>query len=300
MKIICLGCGYLGFNLSEELKKGFDTEVIGLPSPYTPLCPAFREINAFSAEDLDKVDFRDAIVIDTISLLGNNAKSDHEEEVIRSVTDRYRFLLDQLKKRGASLFIFMSSGGTVYGNSAEPISEEGHLNPISLYARSKIACEEVIRESGMPYLILRLANPYGGHQTTDKKQGVIPILIEKALKREVFEMWASPHSSRDYIYIDDFARAIDLLIRKGVRNETVNVASQSATSLTEILDEVQEQTGMAIEIHHVNSEVPVVDQIVLNIEKLKRLTGFEVETPISAGIKKEVVRIRNEQRSGRK
>ena len=300
MKIICLGCGYLGFNLAAELKQWNQTEVIGLQSPYTSLCPEFKEINAFCEADLDKVDFKDAVVIDTISLLGNNAKSDDEKSVIDSITGKYRFLMEQLKNRGASLFIFMSSGGTVYGNSSEPISEEAQLNPISLYARSKVACEQVIRESGMPYLILRLANPYGGHQTTDKKQGVIPILIEKALKRDCFEMWASPHSSRDYIYIDDFARAIHLLISKGIQNETVNVASQTATSLTEILDEVQEQTGMAIEIHHVNSEVPVVDQIVLNIDKLKRLTGFEIETSIQSGIKKEVIRIRNEQRSGRK
>ena len=66
----------------------------------------------------------------------------------------------------------------------------------------------MIRQSGLPYLILRLANPYGGHQTTDKKQGVIPILIEKALSHEAFEMWASPHSSRDYIYIEDFALSL--------------------------------------------------------------------------------------------
>ena len=300
MKVICLGCGYLGFNLSSELKKWSQTEVIGLPSPYTPLCPEFKEINAFSSEDLDKIDFNDAIVIDTISLLANNAKSDCEQEVIASVTGKYSFLMTELKKRGASRFIFLSSGGTVYGNSADPISEEAELNPISLYARSKVACEKVIQQSEMPYLILRLANPYGGHQTTDKKQGVIPILIEKALNRDYFEMWASPHSSRDYIYIDDFANAIHLLIENDVKNEIINVASQTATSLNEILDEVQEQTGRAIEIHHVNSEVPVVDQIVLNIEKLKKLTGFEIETSIQEGIKKEVIRIRDEQRSGRK
>ena len=74
-------------------------------------------------------------------------------------------------------------------------------------------------------------------------------------------------SARDYIYIEDFARAIQLLLKHQIRNEIVNVASQTATSLTEILDEVQEKTGQAIEIRHVSAEVPVVDQIVLNIEK---------------------------------
>ena len=295
MKIILLGCGYLGYNLASLLSAEAETQVIGLPSPYTPLCSHFKEINAFSAEDLDQIDFQDAVVIDTISLLANNARSEDEEKTLRGVEEKYAFLLDELKQRGAKLFIFMSSGGTVYGNASEPISEEAPLHPITLYARSKTRCEQVIRNSGLPYLILRLANPYGGHQTTDKKQGVIPILIEKALNHEVFEMWASPHSSRDYIYIEDFAWAIQLLLKHQIANEVVNVASQTATSLTEILDEVQEKTGQAIEVHHVNSEVPVVDQIVLNIEKLKRLTGFTIQTSLQDGIQKEIERIKNEQ-----
>ena len=73
------------------------------------------------------------------------------------------------------------------------ICEDAPLHPITLYARSKTRCERVIRQSGLPYLILRLANPYGGHQTTDKKQGVIPILIEKALSHEAFEMLSLIH-----------------------------------------------------------------------------------------------------------
>ena len=113
-------------------------------------------------------------------------------------------------------------------------------------------------------------------------------------------MWASPHSSRDYIYIEDFARAIQLLLEHQIQNEIVNVASQTATSLTEILDEVQEKTGQVIEIRHVNSEVPVVDQIVLNIKKLKRLTGFTIQTTIQEGIAKEIKRIKKEQGGIRK
>ena len=179
MKIILLGCGYLGYNLASLLSQEAETKIIGLPSPYMPLCSNFREINAFSARDLDQVDFEDAVVIDTISLLANNARSEDEEKTLCEVEKKYEFLLCQLKQRGARLFIFMSSGGTVYGNAAEPICEDAPLHPITLYARSKTRCEQVIRQSALPYLILRLANPYGGHQMTDKKQGVIPILIEK-------------------------------------------------------------------------------------------------------------------------
>lgn len=296
MKIIFLGCGYLGYNLAQQLRTQAEIEIIGLPSPYSELCDCFKEVNAFDATELDQVDFTDAVVIDTISLLANNARSDDEQKTLNGIRQKYEFLTQQLKQRGARLFIFMSSGGTVYGNATEPIREEAKLNPISLYARSKILCEQVIRSNGLPYLIFRLANPYGGHQTTDKKQGVIPILIEKALNHEPFEMWASPHSCRDYLYIDDFAEAIRRLLECNIQNEILNIASSTATSLAVILDEVQAGTGQAIEIHHVLSDVPVVDQIVLNIDKLKALTGFEVRTPLHEGIRKEICRIRAERR----
>ena len=151
MKIILLGCGYLGYNLASLLSQKAETEIIGLPSPYTPLCSNFKEINAFSAKDLDQVDFEDAVVIDTISLLANNARSEDEEKTLRGVEEKYEFLLCQLKQRGARLFIFMSSGGTVYGNAAEPICEDAPLHPITLYARSKTRCEQVIRQSCLLY-----------------------------------------------------------------------------------------------------------------------------------------------------
>ena len=89
MKIILLGCGYLGYNLASLLSQKAETEIIGLPSPYTPLCSNFKEINAFSAKDLDQVDFEDAVVIDTISLLANNARSEDEEKTLGGVEEKY-------------------------------------------------------------------------------------------------------------------------------------------------------------------------------------------------------------------
>ena len=75
MKVIFIGCGYLGMNLSAQLREAATVQTIGLPGPYAPYCADFLAVDAFDERDLDRVDFRDAVVVDTISLLPNNAKA---------------------------------------------------------------------------------------------------------------------------------------------------------------------------------------------------------------------------------
>jgi len=193
-----------------------------------------------------------------------------------------------------SRFVFFSSGGTIYGNTDLPISEDHPIAPMSLYARSKAGIEDLIRKSDLPYLILRLSNPYGGYQIAEKKQGVIPILIRRALRNEPFEMYVSGDSVRDYFYISDLGQAVTGLLECGAVNDTVNVGSGQGTSLHEIIRLVQEATGETVSIIQKASEMPVVQSIVLNIDKLKRLTGYEPAVSLREGIAEETLRIKKE------
>lgn len=294
MKIVFLGCGYLGFNLSEQLKNENEIEVWGLKSPYSSLSSQFKEIDAFDVDSLDKMDLENTIIIDTVSLLANNAKSENEQEVLDSLCSKYSKLFTYLKDRKIHSYYFISSGGTVYGDSDLPISEEHHLYPRTLYAKSKERLEKCLATSGLNYVILRLSNPYGGYQVTDKKQGVIPVLIEKVLNNDVFELWGNLTTVRDYIYISDLSAAITCLISSDVNNEIVNVGSGIGTSLQEVFDEVEQTTGTKINLKHSLSDVPIVDSIILDISKLKRMTGFNIQVSLAEGIKKEVERIQEE------
>ena len=64
MKVIFLGCGYLGYNLSVLLKKEFETAVLGIDSPYVSITPDFTEVDVFDADAMAELDLRDAIVVD--------------------------------------------------------------------------------------------------------------------------------------------------------------------------------------------------------------------------------------------
>ena len=294
MRLIFLGCGYLGYNLNIRLKEKYDAEMWGIDSPYVHLLDRFTEVDAFDPDALGKLDFRDAVLVDTVALVANNAKTSDDEEALQEIERKYRALLNVLKEGGLKRFIYFSSGGTIYGDSEKAIAEDAPINPISLYAKSKARVEKVIRESGADYLILRLSNPFGGYQLTNKGQGVIPILINKALHDEVFEMWISGDSVRDYFYIDDLAKVIDGLIEKDISRETINVGSGVGTSLQEVIHGVEEAVGKTIRIERKNSDVHMVQSIILDTGKLFRLIGYVPDTSIEYGIREEVKRIMEE------
>ncbi len=294
MRIIILGCGYLGYNLHGLLREFSSCELWGIDSPYSPYVEDFRHVNAFDEAEMAKQDLKDAVVIDAIGLIANNASAVQEEEALEKIREPYRKLIHILKQGGVKQFVFFSSGGTIYGNTDRPIRESDPICPMSLYAKSKAVIEDLIRESGLPYLILRLSNPYGGFQVAEKKQGVIPILIRKALLEEPFEIYVKLTSTRDYFYITDLAQAISGLLQSRAENETVNVGSGIGTSLQDIISMVEEITGKPVLLKTIRNDVPTVQSIVLNIEKLQKYTGYEPEVPLRKGIALEAERIRDE------
>lgn len=294
MKVIFLGGGYLGYNLCKLLENRFETELWGIDSPYTSLTNSFIKVNAFDEHAMSSLNFKDAIVVDTISLVSNDAKSEDEDTILENVRKKYEILIHTLQKGQVKQFIFFSSGGTIYGSHDDKVSELERVHPETLYAKSKVMLEKLLQDSGINYLILRLSNPYGGYQIAGKRQGVIPILIRSALLDEPFHLWASSKSVRDYFYIDDLANAIELLIKNDIHHEIINVGCGEGASLEQVIDIIEKATDKKIEITREDSNVPIVSSIVLNINKLQELTGYKPSVSLEKGIKYEIDRIKEE------
>lgn len=295
MKIVFLGCGYLGYNLSEMLKKNHTIQVWGLDSPYSEQSSLFISKNVFEEEESPaQIDFlEEAIVIDTMTLIPSHATSEQEQEDLERLSKKYNSLFARFKKAKIASYYFLSSGGTVYGDCKTSAKETQELNPQSFYARSKVFMEEIIKKSDLDYLILRVGNPYGGFQIVNKKQGVIPVLIEKGLKKESFELWSKKDSSRDYLHIEDMANFINHLIEKKVRNKVLNVGSGIAVNMQELIETVEKETG-PIDVRFAEGHQGLVHQIVLDVEELKKHTGYEIQITLEEGIKKEVQRMKEE------
>ena len=293
MKVVILGCGYLGYNLALGLQDKYDVTAVGINTPYHDGGFRYFERDCFREGFGDGLGLEAAVVIDAIGMIGNRDTGD-ETTALLQLKQKYAVLLNELERSRIRSLIFFSSGGTVYGSSPVPVKEDTPLNPGSLYAKSKVMLEDMIREYPFSSLILRLSNPYGGKQDPNKNQGVIPILIRRALKGETFLLYSGKNAVRDYFYIDDLCRAVDLLIQKGTSG-VLNVGSGKGTSLGDLIRMTETITGKAVRIVD-RSEDTVVGCNILDVSEIEKLTGWKAETALETGMRKEEERIRKEEK----
>ena len=107
-------------------------------------------------------------------------------------------------------FIFLSSGGTIYGNSPGPVTENSPVNPNSYYADIKLRSEELLLSKSsnkITPLILRLANLYGSNLATPKTS-LIDECINNFPKGKAFSIFTNLSSQKQYGTFQDYAMNI--------------------------------------------------------------------------------------------
>jgi UDP-glucose 4-epimerase len=147
--------------------------------------------------------------------------------------------------------IFFSSCA-VYGepNQAGSVFDESHAPaPIGRYAESKARAEQMLaeyRSIGGDTVVLRVTNPYGFEQKPDNPQGVIPALFHCAVSGTPFLLWGEGDAVKDYIYVDDFCRAV-LCALKGPSG-VFNIASGESVALSDVISMVEDLTGKDVSV----------------------------------------------------
>jgi UDP-glucose 4-epimerase len=293
-KMFIMGCGYLGFNIAHYFnRQGFEVRVLGIKNEYSERLGVgieFYKTDIQNLEELEKFNFRGAIIVDAMGSINATSKV---SEIINDLVF-YRAvsrLIIYLSKKEIGCYIQLSSGGTVYGNCTNtPIIEDSALDPLCVYAMQKQYFESLLKinhlESGMPYLTLRISNPYGGLKVLGNSQGLIPTIIDSILNGKKMNFWAPLNTIRDYIFIDDLIKAIHCLIDNStVYNDVYNVGSGCGNTIKEIIDTIEAFTGSRLVYHvHVTDAVSI-SKNVLEISKIKAL-GFEPNFSIKDGIRK--------------
>ena len=161
-------------------------------------------------------------------------------------------LLESIRLAGLSCkIIFISSGGTVYGDPRiNPIPENHPTDPICAYGISKLAIEKYLslyhHLHGIDYVVLRLANPYGEGQRYNSIQGAIPVFMHKALANETIEIWGDGSIVRDYIHISDVIHAILQAVSYTGSHHVFNIGSGTGTDLNELLNVLQHLLGRPV------------------------------------------------------
>ena len=187
--------------------------------------------------------------------------------------------------------------------------EKTPLDPRSPYSASKTASDMIVAAYGetyhFPYNITRCSNNYGPYHFPEK---LIPLMIKNVLEGKKLPVYGKGENVRDWLYVEDHCKAIDLVIEKGRLGEVFNIGGFNEAQNIDIVklviaviarfmkEKPQYRTYLKIPVEEINENLIsfVADRLghdaryAINPEKIVTELGWYPETAFESGIEKTV------------
>jgi len=300
MKILVTGgAGFIGSHVVGAFLDG-GHEVIIIDDLSTG-----RKSNLNPAARFYQIDIRDPQVEDIFRAEQPDVISHHaaQMDVRRSVADPLfdadvnilgsLKLIEYSKRHAVKKFIYISTGGAVYGEPEYLPCDENHpVNPICQYGASKHTVEHYLYmyhvNYGMKYTVLRYPNVYGPRQDPHGEAGVVAIFCGKMLAGEQVIINGDGEQTRDYVYVGDCARANVMVADENKAIGIYNLGSGKGTSVNEIFAGLRDITGYKLAPVHGPAKLGETRFIYLSAEKAARELGWKPTVELMDGLKKTV------------
>jgi dTDP-glucose 4,6-dehydratase len=222
-----------------------------------------------------------------------------ESHVDRSIADQDAFarahvigtsvLLDAAREHGLKRYVQVSTD-EVYGSIEKgSFTETSPLNPSSPYSATKAAGDLLVSAHvhtyGIEAVICRGSNNYGPRQYPEK---LIPLCVLNALAGDRLPVYGDGLQVRNWLYMEDFARAIDLVLRDGRPGEVYNVGGPDEAPNIELVRRILELSGRDDSlIEHVTDRPGHDRRYSLSSDKVREL-GWEPRTQLADGLPRTV------------
>ncbi|MDR3112286.1 MAG: NAD-dependent epimerase/dehydratase family protein [Elusimicrobiota bacterium] len=297
MKILVTGgAGFIGSNIVDVLiSKGHDVVVFDILS-------AGKKENIHKKAKFYKNDIFDAKAVNLCFakekpqiVIHNAAQIDVRKSVEDPFYDAQINILGSINILNACVqnktkkIIFASSGGTIYGECKTDAPDENAFpNPVSPYGIAKNSVENYIKFYsliyGLEYTILRYANVYGPRQDAHGEAGVVAIFSSKMLKNENVIIFGNGKQTRDYVYVFDVVDANLKALSKG-KNQIVNIGTSKLVSVNELVKMMNKICKYSKKAQYKAKRDGEIFKSFLNVNKAKRVLGWQPQTDIEEGIK---------------
>ena len=157
-------------------------------------------------------------------------------------------LLESCVRYGVKKVAFASTGGAIYSEQREFPAPENHPPyPLSPYGVSKLAGERYLHyycaQYGLSYAALRYANVYGPRQDPHGEAGVVAIFSGNLRVNRASTIYGSGEQTRDYVYVEDVARANVLALEGEAPSGAYNIGTGSETSVNRLYEALREISG---------------------------------------------------------
>ena len=227
-----------------------------------------------------------------------------ESHVDRSITDPEIFLrtniigtsvlLDACRIYGIKRYHQVSTD-EVYGDLPldRPdlfFTEETPIHTSSPYSSSKASADLLVqayaRTYRIPVTISRCSNNYGPYHFPEK---LIPLMIANALNDKPLPVYGKGENVRDWLYVEDHCRAIDLIIRKGTEGEVYNIGGHNERTNLEVVKTIIRELGKSEDLITYVTDRPGHDmRYAIDPTKIHNELGWLPETTFDEGIKKTI------------
>ena len=300
--LIAGAAGFIGSNFVRHLRRTRpDVEITVLDKlTYAGNLANLAEFEGHPGFRFVHGDICDADLVNTLAAhadaIVNFAAETH---VDRSLMDPFAFietdvrgtavLCEAARRYGHEVFLLVSTD-EVYGEVSDGRSrEDDPLRPRSPYSASKAGGEHIAHayaESfGLPLLVTRGSNNYGPYQYPEK---LVPVLITNAIDDMRLPLYNDGSAVRDYIYVDDHCRAIDLVLHDAPVGGVYNVGTGEETRGLQVAEAVLDIMGKPRSLIEFVADRPGHDyRYALDISRITAL-GWEPQVGFAEGLQRTV------------
>jgi len=298
------GCGFIGSHFIKYLLGTYpDVNVVNVdamtyaahPDTASYLAKLAPDRYRFLRADIASPEMGPILEKNDVDAIVNFAAETH---VDRSILDPDAFvrtnvngvqnLLLWARRHGNIRFIHVSTD-EVYGSlepQDPPFTEESRLDPNSPYAASKAAADLLAlacaRTYGQAVVITRCTNNFGPFQYPEK---LLPLLIANALEGRAIPVYGDGQQVRDWIYVVDHCRGIDLVMRNGERGQVYNISAGHERKNLELVREVLDRLNRPHSLIQFVGDRPAHDRRYgLDSSKIRRELGWSPGHTFEQGI----------------
>lgn len=298
MKVILFGAaGFIGTNLAIKLAGDLKNEItlVDERKEFFYLINTLGlnvniiESNFTEDTNFDSILVGQDIVYHLVSTTVPTTSNQHIADELKANVIATSYMLDACVRVGIKKVVFISSGGTVYGNEGVcPLKEDMATNPISSYGIQKVTIEKLLYLYrylyGLDYRIIRLSNPYGPYQRPNGVLGAITTFTYKALMNEEIVVFGDGSIVRDFIYIDDAIRGILNIVKGENKYRIFNLGCGYGTSIKEVLEIIHAVLDCEMNISYRSGRKVDVPVNYLDISRYERAYGKLEPISLQEGI----------------
>lgn len=295
------GAGFIGSNFVHYLVDETDDEVVTLDAlTYAGSLDNLDGVldhprHEFVEGDVRDRELVDDLVADADAVVNFAAEShvdrsiDGAEPFVSTNVQGTQTLLDAANDHGVERFLQISTD-EVYGQILDgTFSESDPLNPRNPYAATKAGADLLAQSfhttHDLPVVITRTCNNFGPRQHPEK---LIPKFIQNAADGEPLPVYGDGSNVREWIYVEDNCRALDVVLREGEVGEVYNIGSHAEKTNLEVTEAILDAVGASDDlVEFVEDRAGHDQRYALDTEKVEAL-GWEPNYSFEEGLERTV------------